>query len=152
MKNAAKIKILPPLIPLTTLLIAGAIHYVTPIKIFNFEALAFTGYFLIIASIMIVLIAAKQFANAKTTLDVRKSSSSLVTTGVFKYTRNPIYLSMVLFCLGVAFIVNSIFLLLAALFAGIGLYLFVIRAEEVYLHDEFGEHYSLYQQSVGRWI
>jgi protein-S-isoprenylcysteine O-methyltransferase Ste14 len=89
---------------------------------------------------------------ASTPLDVRKRSTRIVTSGVFQQSRNPIYLGMVLLCTGVAFLVDSLWLLgLVPLFAAI-LQKGVIEPEEAYLERNFGEEYLRYKARVRRWI
>jgi protein-S-isoprenylcysteine O-methyltransferase Ste14 len=52
---------------------------------------------------------------ANTPLDVRKPSTEIVTSGVFRKSRNPIYLGMLLLCAGVAFLANSLWILVLVL-------------------------------------
>jgi protein-S-isoprenylcysteine O-methyltransferase Ste14 len=76
----------------------------------------------------------------------------LVTSGPFRYSRNPIYVGVGLLLLAVAFFRSSpSFLLLALLFvAGIDAY--VRRVEEPRLEQRFGEEYALYKKAVPRWM
>jgi protein-S-isoprenylcysteine O-methyltransferase Ste14 len=64
-----------------------------------------------LAAIAIGVLAVREMFAASTPLDVRKSATRIVTSGVFQKTRNPIYLSMVLLCAGIAFLADSLWLL-----------------------------------------
>ncbi|MBL4599135.1 MAG: isoprenylcysteine carboxylmethyltransferase family protein [Rhizobiaceae bacterium] len=152
MSDRAKVKILPPIIPMTALAVGGGIHFLAPIEILNSNALQIVGISFVFISILIVAIAAKELSNAKTAFDVRKPSTSLVTSGIFRFSRNPTYLSMMLLCFGIALMANSASMLLTSIFAGSGLCLLVIRHEETYLENKFGEQYKSYQRAVRMWI
>jgi protein-S-isoprenylcysteine O-methyltransferase Ste14 len=89
---------------------------------------------------------------ADTPMDPREPVSRLVTTGPFRYTRNPAYLAMAMIYGGITSLANSlpsIFLLPAALLV---MRRGVIEREERYLEDRFGEEYLRYKARVRRWI
>jgi protein-S-isoprenylcysteine O-methyltransferase Ste14 len=94
------------------------------------------------------------FVRAKTTVNPIKpaSTSSLVVTGVYRVTRNPMYLGLLLVLLGWAtFLANGAAFLLAPLFV---LYInrFQIAPEERVLSAKFGAEFSAYQARVRRWL
>lgn len=78
--------------------------------------------------------------------------SALVFDGPYKYSRNPIYLSVVIMVIGVGILFRSI----TALFIGFGLYImfgiWFIRWEEKKLEENFGKEYVDYKSQVRRWI
>ncbi|MPZ33996.1 MAG: hypothetical protein GEV13_23905 [Rhodospirillales bacterium] len=110
------------------------------------------GIFLVVASVLLVVAAARELAKACTGFDVRKPTTSLVRRGVFRLIRNPVYFSMLLLCVGIALLANSVALLALSLPAGSALCLLVIRNEERYLEQKFGSAYLAYRASVRRWI
>jgi protein-S-isoprenylcysteine O-methyltransferase Ste14 len=94
------------------------------------------------------------FRAAKTTIDPRypHKSTSIVSTGIYQYTRNPMYL-------GLALILTALSVYLAAPLGflcvlGFIVYInkFQIEAEEAMLEQQFGARYHQYKQSVRRWI
>ena len=94
------------------------------------------------------------FFRAKTTVNPIKpgSTSSLVTTGVYRTTRNPMYLGLLFVLLGWAtFLTNGVAFLLAPVFV---LYInrFQIDPEERVLSEKFGTEFSAYQARVRRWL
>ena len=103
-------------------------------------------------SILLVVAATRELAKAHTAFDVRKPTTALVHRGVFRLTRNPVYFSMMLLCVGIALLANSIAALVLSIPAGSALCLLVIRKEELYLEQKFGSAYLAYKASVRRWI
>ena len=80
------------------------------------------------------------------------STERLIKTGIFAYTRNPIYLSFVIFHLSMFLVFENVMYLLSAAGLAIWLHNFVIKAEEDFLLSKFPEEYERYLQSVKRWI
>lgn len=92
------------------------------------------------------------FRRAKTRPEPWQPSTMLVISGIYRYTRNPMYLGMLLVYLGLAFAFKSLIpLLLVPLVIAI-IHGYVIRREEAYLLEKFGEEYSRYQSEVRPWI
>jgi len=94
------------------------------------------------------------FRRAKTTINPHKPSaaSSLVTSGVYRYTRNPMYLGLSVTLMGWAvFLSNPLALLAVPLFV---LYInkFQINPEERVLSSLFGAEYAAYKEKVRRWL
>lgn len=115
----------------------------------------FTGALLLSVAVGIALVATMTFKQAKTTVNPYSfdNVNALVTSGVFGYSRNPMYLAMAIALLGVGLIVGSA---VTAVFAVIGFvsYLtkFQILPEERLLANLFGSEYSQYCHQVRRWI
>ncbi|MAO82730.1 MAG: isoprenylcysteine carboxyl methyltransferase [Myxococcales bacterium] len=109
--------------------------------------------FLIIAIIMIVLSINKFKKNRTTISPLRPNkTSSLITSGIYNYTRNPMYLGLLLMLISTAlFIKNFISFLIIPLFV-----IFInknqILPEEQILENIFGEEYRNYTKKVKRWI
>ncbi len=79
-------------------------------------------------------------------------TTAIVSTGPFARSRNPIYVSFNVVYVGVAFVVNTVWLT-AFLPIGITLvYYGVIAREESYLEREFGDQYRHYKARVRRWV
>ena len=113
------------------------------------------GCILVAAAMSIALLATMTFKRAKTTVNPYSfdNVNTLVTSGVFGYSRNPMYLAMALALLGIGFIVGKV--ILAVLVAiGFVSYLtkFQILPEERLLADLFGAEYRQYCQQVRRWV
>ncbi|MDR0511269.1 MAG: isoprenylcysteine carboxylmethyltransferase family protein [Rikenellaceae bacterium] len=79
------------------------------------------------------------------------NSNELVTTGMFRFSRNPVFLFMDLYFIGIALIYPNIVLALFAVCAGIGIHLQIVR-EEKFLLNKFGEKYAEYKKQTRRYI
>ncbi len=78
--------------------------------------------------------------------------SRIVIKGLYRYTRNPIYVAWVIVLFGVFIYFGHILLLIYAVINGVILHLYVILREEPVLRQRFGEEYTSYTESVPRWI
>jgi protein-S-isoprenylcysteine O-methyltransferase Ste14 len=94
------------------------------------------------------------FRRARTTVNPMKpqASSSLVTGGIYRYTRNPMYVGLVFVLLGWATFLASPWTLVGPLACALYLQRFQIEPEERVLGERFGAAYSDYAASVRRWL
>jgi protein-S-isoprenylcysteine O-methyltransferase Ste14 len=152
MQDKADVRILPPIILLVGLGLGVLAGVLFSAKLLPSGMALALGLLTIAASIFLLLSAARELRSAKTAFDVRKPTSAVVTTGPFAFTRNPIYLSMMLLYAGVAFVMNSPWTLLLAIPTGSILCVAVIKPEERYLEGKFGDTYRMYRGRVRRWI
>ncbi len=109
---------------------------------------------LVLIGIALALAGVLEFRKAKTTVNPTKpeTTSAVVATGIYRFTRNPMYLGMLLVLVGwAAFLANAISFALVPMFV---LYMsrFQIGPEERVLSDHFGNEYAAYLQSVRRWL
>tara|TARA_B110001454_G_scaffold71502_1_gene69497 strand:- start:3885 stop:4355 length:471 start_codon:yes stop_codon:yes gene_type:complete len=107
---------------------------------------------LIAPGVGLLLAASGLFRRAGTDVKPWKTATALVDSGVYRFTRNPMYLGMALLYAGLAFAFASAgALLLLAVVIGI-IQTQVIAREERYLETKFGDVYREYKQRVRRWI
>lgn len=93
-----------------------------------------------------------RFIKAKTGVVPFSKSTALITEGFYKYTRNPMYVGMNSFLLGLLIILNNpINFIFLVIFFFIVRNLFVIK-EEVQMLETFGEEYLAYKNKVRRWL
>ena len=76
----------------------------------------------------------------------------LVVRGLYRYTRNPMYVGVLSVILGWAALFQTAGLVLYALVVGTCFHLFIVLYEERHLAAEFGSHYEAYCSRVGRWL
>ena len=106
----------------------------------------------LVVGLRLLLSAGGLFSRAKTCLIPFRDVSALVTGGVYRYTRNPMYLGMLAVLLGCAVTVGaSVALLVPVMFAVIIEWRF-IRPEEALLRDIFPEQFAAYCGRVRRWV
>jgi protein-S-isoprenylcysteine O-methyltransferase Ste14 len=79
-------------------------------------------------------------------------TTTIVDTGPYRFTRNPIYLSMVLGLIGLAIALNSLWLLLTLAAFALVIRYGVVAREEAYLERKFGDPYRRYRARVRRWL
>jgi protein-S-isoprenylcysteine O-methyltransferase Ste14 len=109
------------------------------------------GLILILSGTVLMTWAASEFSSHGTTLKPSEAATTVVKSGPYAYTRNPIYLSMMLVYSGISLIFNSPLALVLAL-PVIVLLNRQAEREERYLERAFGDQYTDYQKSVPRWI
>jgi protein-S-isoprenylcysteine O-methyltransferase Ste14 len=103
-----KKKILPPAYFMSAILLIAIVHFTIPVlKIINFPW-NLTGILLLILGGILNLIADKSFKNFNTTVKPFEYSSKLIQDGIFKLTRNPMYLGMCFILLGESILLGSI--------------------------------------------
>ena len=142
----------PPLIFLGGLAIGITLHWLKPLPFLPENVPLPLGVALIAISVLLVVTAIRAFIKAKTNIDVRKPTTSIVVTGPYRFTRNPIYLSMALLVLGIAVWMNESWILMALLPVLMLIRFGVIAREEAYLTEKFGAEYLEYKSKVRRWL
>ena len=152
--RALKIKVPPPIVALVVAvamwivaLMAGRNEMSAPGRIGAALAFAIAG-----AGIAIAGVAA--FRRARTTINPMKpeAASSLVTSGVYRFTRNPMYLGLCLVLVAWALFLFSPLAFLGPLLFILYLNRFQIAPEEIALAAIFGEEYTNYRAKVRRWV
>lgn len=93
-----------------------------------------------------------KFRRNKTPFDVRKDPSVLITSGLFKLSRNPSYVALLILCVGIGIILSNLWVLICLVPAGIIIDRFVIPEEEHRLDKAFGKEYRTYKSTVRRWV
>jgi protein-S-isoprenylcysteine O-methyltransferase Ste14 len=112
----------------------------------------YLGGFAIVIGLIMLVHAGGSFKVAETDLVPFKNVTSLVTGGVYRVTRNPMYLGMALVLLGTAITVGAFSaLFVPPIFMAI-IELRFIRPEEEMLAGIFGEDFAIYCKNVRRWI
>lgn len=82
----------------------------------------------------------------------RFSAATLIRTGLFAHSRNPLYLGNLLICCGLVIMANSYWWYVLALPGFIGVYWAIVLAEEAFLAERFGLEYEDYCRKVNRFV
>jgi protein-S-isoprenylcysteine O-methyltransferase Ste14 len=145
-------KIVPPIYLLVAVLLMAGLNYSAPLHTILTPPITCLGIGLIIVGLLIVIWPAASFGKAGTPIKPFEESTHQVTSGMYRVTRNPMYLGMVVILLGVAvrFGTESPFLL-APIFVWIIRTNFV-KFEENLLKETFGDDYVAYKKRVRRWL
>jgi protein-S-isoprenylcysteine O-methyltransferase Ste14 len=146
------LKFPPPLLPASLIGIAYLADIYLPLPISGGFGLWLVGLVLIVASLCLASIAVLQFSRAKTHLEPWQPTTFIIQSGIFRYSRNPIYLAYCIATLGCGMMLNSWWGLAAVLPLVYLLQQLVIRREETYLEQKFGDSYLAYKHRVRRWL
>ena len=141
---------IPP--PIVTIIILSII-YLFDVNEYNLNTDIISIVILFIGIIFIIS-AVIQFVNRKTTVNPTKphKTTTLVITGIYKITRNPMYLGMLLIIISFAFYKTSIISLILIPFFIFYINKFQIELEEYEMRKKFGKEYEDYCKKVDRWI
>ena len=80
------------------------------------------------------------------------TTNRIIKTGIFAYTRNPIYLAIVMFFLSMFLVFENVMYFLSATGLAVWLHNYVIKSEENFLLNKFPDEYDWYIKGVNRWI
>ena len=144
---------IPP--PIVTLICGTSIYYS---KSFFNQFLNFSNngisLFLLILGLIIFISAVKSFREQKTTVNPLKpkQASSLVTSGIFRFSRNPMYLGMLIILLSISFKFNLLGGIIISLLFFIFITKFQIYPEEEAMNELFGDKFTQYSNTTRRWI
>ena len=141
---------IPP--PIVTIIILSII-YLFDVNEYNLNTDIISIVILFIGIIFIIS-AVIQFVDRKTTVNPTKphKTTTLVITGTYKITRNPMYLGMLLIIISFAFYKTSIISLILMPFFIFYINKFQIEPEEYEMRKKFGKEYEDYCKKVDRWI
>ncbi len=104
------------------------------------------------AGLVVVTVARRQFREAAQPTDPGHPTTRLMTDGIFKWTRNPLYVGGVLTFVGLGALLDSLWVLILVVPTIVAVDLVLIAPEEQYLAAKFGQAYRDYERSVHRWI
>lgn len=141
----------PPAIYAAVFAMGAVLHHFRPLPLSRMRLLSL-GTVIIAASVCLILWAAGTFWRAGTSVLPIRPSTALVTSGPFRFTRNPMYLAMAAAYIGAALILNSLWPLLLFPALIVLIRTFVIRLEERYMETVFGSAYADYKRAVRRWM
>jgi protein-S-isoprenylcysteine O-methyltransferase Ste14 len=142
----------PPVIALALIAIGVVLGVIWPVEIIPAPWQYFAGGPIIAASVLLVMSAFRLFRKAKTPVPPYRTPTALVTDGVFRISRNPIYLSLVLLMICLAVTLDNIYLFALAAVCQQIIRWGVIAREEPFLEAKFGDGYRAFKQRTRRWI
>jgi protein-S-isoprenylcysteine O-methyltransferase Ste14 len=142
----------PPLVYLSSIALGVILHFVTPVSLFPRGLSSLFGAAVVLLAIGLFVFAVRTFRAAGTPVPGNQPTTTIVGSGPYRFSRNPIYLAFSLCQLGIALWVNSLWLVLTLFVAVAIMSLVVIPREERYLEARFPAEYSPYKASVRRWL
>jgi len=155
-KDRAKVRLFPPGVPVITILIGVGLQRLWPLDLgFSLPAPEryWAGAVLVVGSLLgLGLWSAMLFRRSGQSVSPWKETPEIVERGPFRITRNPMYLQMVLACLGFSVILSNLWILALTPVCGLILQTSSILPEEAYLERKFGQPYLDYKRRVRRWL
>ena len=142
----------PPTIFGVAFLAGLGIDFVYPLRTMPLWLQLGIGLAVIATGILFIRCSMQSIDRAGTTYDPYAASTALVTSGIYKYTRNPGYLGLAVIQLGLALLIDSPWIGITTVVAVITTNQFVIKLEEEKLRHTFGQDYQDYLSKVRRWI
>lgn len=92
------------------------------------------------------------YVTGKGTLAPWDPPKRLVTVGLYRYTRNPMYVAVLTLVMGWALYFQSLYLAAYVILLGLGFHIRVVVAEEKWCADTFGDEWMAYRMRVNRWL
>lgn len=148
----APVPLPPPLLFLGFLILALALNWLKPLGIAPSAGLLTAAVLTTLAGLILGFLAVRQMRRAHTSPDPGEPTTALVATGPYRFSRNPIYLGFTLLVLGISLLARTWWGLILTPLCILIVSRLIIRAEEAYLLDRFGEQYRRYTAQVRRWI
>jgi protein-S-isoprenylcysteine O-methyltransferase Ste14 len=129
-----------------------ALHVAVPIVSLIHPPYSYLGVIPILFGLVISGTSARAFREAGTPVIPFEKSTALVTDGWYRYTRNPMYLGLVVTLVGVWLVLGTLSPLLPMIVFVWIIEVQFIRGEEQFLNEIFGEQYRSYKLRVRRWL
>lgn len=150
--TGAAVRLIPPVVYFGPFAVMWALHWWRPWTIPGGGAFTVAGLTLILIGVALTLWSIATLTRAHTTFIPWEQVTAMVSTGPFRFSRNPIYLADAIAYLGATQIIHSWWPLLALPGVLVVMRRKVIDREERYLTQRFGDAYREYQLHVRRWL
>ena len=152
-ERGAAVRFPPPFVPLIGLALGLALEWIAPLPIALGSVLRFgLGGLFTVAGLALMVLAMGRFRETGQDPKPWEPSPSLIATGIYRFTRNPMYVAMGFLQGGLGLLFASLWPLLLVPVTWWVIYQIAIRHEEAYLRERFGADYDAYCQQVRRWL
>jgi len=142
----------PPFVYLGSIALGLALHLVWPARLVPPSVSTPIGAMVTLLAVALFLSAVRTLRAAGTPIPGNRPTTTIVRSGPYRFSRNPIYLAFSLLQLGLSLWLNSLALLITLIPAVALMWLVVIPREERYLEARFPSEYLPYKASVRRWL
>jgi len=142
----------PPALFAGTLAIGLLLHFVFPVNFLPRTIAIASGVVVFVGAAWIAVSAFRAMRRAQTAVNPSLPTTAIVSDGAFGFSRNPIYLSLTLLYVSIALLFNTLWSLLLLLPLFVVVQNGVIKREERYLEQKFGDEYLRYKASVRHWV
>jgi protein-S-isoprenylcysteine O-methyltransferase Ste14 len=128
------------------------LHYLIPVMILVPKPYSYLGAVLMLLGLALMTWAAMLFRKVGTSFQLQGESSVLVTSGPFRFSRNPMYLGMLIWLMGLAVLLGSLVVFVFPFLFFLLANLFIIPLEEKSMEQTLGKQFIEYKQRVRRWL
>lgn len=150
--DAPDIKVFPPLASVIALTAQLALWWFFAIGYAPSPAAFWTGAATLVVSVILPVAGVAAFKRAGTNVNPHKTTLKIVSNGPYRFTRNPMYLGMVLFQVGLGLVLGNPWAAPAAILLWVALHFGVVLKEEAYLTTKFGDEYAELLAKTRRWV
>ena len=151
-KGRAGVRIPAPTLTIIHITMAILLGWLAPLPIPAPMFVQWIGLGLAALGFILGVLAVIEFRRVRATLDPKKPTKVLVTSGIYRFTRNPIYLGFVLMLIGLPLTMGTYWGLILAWPLVTFTNNLIIKPEEAYLKQEFKDQYTDYSSRVRRWL
>jgi len=151
-KDNAGVIMLPPLLYGIAFAIVLALRWIWPLRIFDQALGLWPGIALVVLGVGIAIWGRNALQAAGTNINPSLPTTAIVTSGPFRFSRNPLYIALTLVYLGLTLAVNSWWGIVVLVPLLLIMHRGVILREERYLEGKFGESYRQYRSQVRRYL
>jgi protein-S-isoprenylcysteine O-methyltransferase Ste14 len=150
--DTAQVKVFPPVLFVAAIILGFVLNLLLAVKILPTGVQLGAGIPIVLFSVVFAAISFREFFKYGASVEHNKPTEILITTGPFRFTRNPLYFSGVVLVIGMAVLLDSVWTLGLLLPVIIIVKSAAILPEEHYLARKFGEKYLNYKSTVRRWL
>ena len=146
------LKIPPPVIVL--ILVVSNFLSSKKIDIINIPNQTLVSIIILLIGVFILIVPVSKFIKSKTTVNPIKFKkvNKLITSGIYKYSRNPMYLGLLMIVISTSIFYLNIFSITTPFLFYFWINRFQIKREEIFLTEKFGREYMSYKTKTRRWI
>ncbi len=146
------LKIPPPVIVL--ILVVSNFLSSKKIDIINIPNQTLVSIIIFLIGVFILIVPVSKFIKSKTTVNPIKFKkvNKLITSGIYKYSRNPMYLGFLMIVISTSIYYLNIFSIITPILFYFWINRYQIKREEIFLREKFGKEYLLYTTKTRRWI
>ncbi len=145
-------QILPPTLFLICVVVALLLHFLLPIAVIIPQPFNLIGIVPLALGLWLSIAGSNHFSRVGTNINTFDEPGTLVTDGLYRYSRNPMYLGFALALAGVWLLLGTLSPLLIVLAFVVITDRWYIAFEEAAMTRKFGEAYERYRQQTRRWI
>ena len=142
----------PPLLYGSAFVIVLVLHWFWPMPILSHAIALWTGLALIVLGVGVAIPGRRALQAAGTNVDPARPTTSIVTSGPFRFSRNPLYVALTFLYFGLTLAVNTWWGVVVLVPLLIIMDRGVVLREERYLEDKFGDTYRQYRSKVRRYL